>query len=156
MTFLTQASPTPARQSIRGNLKAEGLPAPCRFLPRIAGTEQRANPAAAAQGRATGPHAGLFSASKSFSNSRFPPLTHSSFLSAFPGESRPHGPGQAPGGAAPEAVGSCPHVPTCSSKCSPGKSDAPHPMSPQGRENKTSRRSRPSAGIEAVKSQSHY
>ena len=73
VTFLTQASPTPACQSIRGNLGAEDPPAPCRFLPRIAGAEQRASPAAVGQGGprvsvdSNCPHAGLFSASKSFS-----------------------------------------------------------------------------------------
>lgn len=143
VTFLTQASPTPAHQSIRGNLGAEDPPAPCRFLPRIAGAEQRASPAAAGQG---GPGVSVdsnwpprwpfFSIQIILcSNSRFPPLTRSSFLSAFPTESQPNGPGQASWGAAPEAVGSCPHVPACSSKCSPGKSDVPYPMSPQGREN---------------------
>ena len=70
------------------------------FLP---GAEQRASPAAAGQGGSRvsvdsnwPPRWPFFSVQIVLcSNSRFLPLTHSSFLSAFSRESQPHGPGQA-------------------------------------------------------------
>lgn len=163
MTFLTQAFPTlnkPVHQRKPG-AKTRQLPADSFQNSRRVSKErvqlQRARADPGFLWTATGPHAGLFSASKSplCSDSRFP-LTHSSFLSAFPRESRPHGPGQASWEPPLKLWAAVPMSPLVAANAPQASLMLPTPHLPKAEKTRTLGEAEAVSWEEAVKSQSHY
>ena len=149
VTFLTQASPTPARQSIRGNLGAEDPPAPCRFLPRIAGAEQSESSCSRPGwtrgfcGQQLAPTLAFFQhLNRSLLRQPLSPSDTFFLPVCFPQGVPATWSRAGFVGSCPWSCGQLSPCPCLLQQMFPGKSDAPHPMSPQGRENKNSRRSR--------------